>query len=235
MQPIAFAQWAHDIRNTLGTMSLYLERLESPAEPETLKIVARTNALIARAATMCNDAIRDAGRSGSDAQRHSFDLMQTIAQVFDLVAPIVPAPTELKLNGDGPVMVMADPQDVFRIIFNLIHNAVGVARQSDGIRRIDLTVEQKGATVRVRIADDGPGLPDAVRANLFRRGKSTTGGTGYGLSIARELAERNGGMLELAQGGAGTAFTLDLQRAKREARRSRPDTAGAWTIQPSFA
>jgi signal transduction histidine kinase len=234
MPTIAFAQWAHDIRNTLGTMSLYLERLERPSEPETLQVVALTNALIAKAAAMCNDAIRDAGAADS-AQRRSFDLMQTIAQVFDLVAPIVPAPVELALESDGPVMVMADPQDVFRILFNLIHNAVGVARRSDGIRRIELAVERKGASVRLRIADDGPGLPEAVRANLFRRGTSESGSTGYGLSIARELAERNGGMLELADIGAGTTFTLDLQGVKPNARRKAAARHGEWTMQPSFA
>ena len=104
----------------------------------------------------------------------------------------MPAATTLTLANSAPVHVTANPKDVFRILFNLIHNAVGVARAAGTPRRIELALEQTGATVTIRIADDGPGLPDDVRARLFRRGRSTTGGNGYGLSIARELAERNG-------------------------------------------
>ena len=231
MQPIALAQWAHDIRNTLGTVALYLETLERPAEPETIRIVALSNALISKAAGMCNDAMRDSAHGGNPPQRRGFDVTETINQVFDLVAPLVPASTALRVESGGPVQVMADPQDMFRILFNLIHNAVSVARRSK-MRRIEVLVEPVGAAVQIRIVDDGPGLPDAIRSNLFRRGQSTTGGTGYGISIARELAERNGGMLDLSPTARGTQFMLELQRVKTRSQRT---SRGAWALQPSFA
>lgn len=231
MQPVALAQWAHDIRNTLGTVALYLETLERPAEPETVRIVALSNALISKAAGMCSDAMRDSARSSTVARR-SFDVAETIKQVFDLVAPLVPTATALHVESDGPVQVMADPQDVFRIMFNLVHNAVSVARRSK-MRRITVLIEPAGATVRIRIVDDGPGLPEAIRSNLFRRGQSTTGGTGYGISIARELAERNGGMLELSPTARGTEFLLELQRVRTKAPRA--SSRGTWALQPSFA
>jgi signal transduction histidine kinase len=231
MQPIALAQWAHDIRNTLGTVALYLETLERPSEPETVQTVARTSALLAKAASMCNEAVREATRD-AEVKRREFDVMTTIQQVVNLVAPLAPAPTRLRVEGDGPVLVMADPQDVFRILFNLIHNAVGVARHCGNLRRIDLFVEPMGASVKIRIVDDGPGLPETVLPRLFRRGQSTTGGSGYGISIARELAERNGGMLDLAPAANGTAFVLELQRVKPERQSVSP---GVWSLQPSFA
>ena len=62
----------------------------------------------------------------------------------------------------------------------------------------------------VRIADDGPGLPAAIRKQLFRPGQSAVGGCGIGLAIARLLAERNGGMLELAPSARGTTFVLEF-------------------------
>jgi signal transduction histidine kinase len=234
MHAIALAQWAHDIRNTLGTVALYLETLERSSEPDTVATVARTNALLAKAAGMCADAVREASRNGVEVRRCSFDVMKTIGQVFDLVAPLVPAATVLRVEGRGPVMVMADPQDVFRILFNLVHNAVGVARRSDTVRRIELFVEPMGAAVRIQIVDDGLGLPDGIRSNLFRRGHSTTGSSGYGLSIARELAERNGGMLDLLPGGSGTAFLLELQRVQSQTQRT-PPAHDIWAMQPSFA
>jgi signal transduction histidine kinase len=213
MQPIALAQWAHDIRNTLGTVALYLESLERPAEPETTRIVTRSNTLLKKAASMCSDLMHEASRSDMGAQRRRFDVMRTIGEVYDMIAPVVPEPTTLSIANRGPVYVMADPNDVFRILFNLTHNAVGVARTAGTMRRLELSLEQRGATVTIRIADDGPGLPETVKARLFRRGRSTTGGSGYGLSIARELAERNGAILELSDRARGTEFTLELQGA----------------------
>jgi signal transduction histidine kinase len=211
MEPNALAQWAHDIRNTLGTVSLYLESLERPCETDTVRLLARSDALLKKATGMCSDLMREAVQNGTNVPRRPFDVRQTIEEVLGLIAPILPAATTLSLAGSEPVYVIADPKDVFRILFNLIHNAVGVARAAGMTRRIALALEQSEATVTIRIADDGPGLPEDVRAQLFRRGQSTTGGSGYGLSIARELAERNGALLNLADTVRGAEFTIELQ------------------------
>jgi len=213
MDPHAIAQWAHDIRNTLGTVALYLEALERPSRADTGRMLSRSDALLKKATSMCADLLREAGESGKEAPRRIFDVTRTIEEVVGLIAPIVPAGTTLNLASSGPVYVSANPKDVFRILFNLIHNAVGVARTTGTLRRISVALEPRDATVSIRIADDGPGIPDAVRERLFRRGRSATGGSGYGLAIARELAERNGAVLELSEAAPGTEFTIELQRA----------------------
>ena len=212
MDPNAIAQWAHDIRNTLGTVVLYLEALERPSRTDTVSMLARSDALLKKATSMCSELMREAGESGKPPRR-IFDVTRIIEEVVGLIAPIVPAGTRLSLSSSGPVYVTADPKDVFRILFNLIHNAVGVARTNASLRSIAVALERNDATVTVTIADDGPGLPDGVRERLFRRGRSATGGSGYGLAIARELAERNGAVLELSDSARGTQFTIELQRA----------------------
>ena len=211
MESNALAQWAHDIRNTLGTVSLYLESLEHPCETDTVRLLARSDALLKKATSMCSDLMREAVQSGTKVPRQPFDVRRTIEEVLGLVAPILPAATTLSLAGSEPVYVIANPKDIFRILFNLIHNAVGVARAAGMTRRIALALEQRDATVTIRIADDGPGLPEDVRARLFQRSRSMNAGSGYGLSIARELAERNGALLNLADTLRGTEFTIELQ------------------------
>jgi signal transduction histidine kinase len=213
MESHALAQWAHDIRNTLSTVALYLESLEPHLDGDAARILARGDALLKKATSMCSDLMHEAVQGDGSVRRQRFDVTQTIAEVLELIAPVVPVATTLSLSGSGPIHVVANPKDVFRILFNLVHNAVGVARKAGTMRRIALSLEQNDATVTIRIADDGPGLPDSVKARLFRSGGSTTGGTGYGLSIARELAERNGALLELSEQARGTAFTIALQGA----------------------
>jgi signal transduction histidine kinase len=211
MESNAIAQWAHDIRNTLATVSLYLESLERPCETDTVRLLARSNALLKKATSMCSDLMREAAQSGTNVPRRPYDVRRTIEEVLGLIAPILPAATTLSLAGSEPVYVIADPKDVFRILFNLIHNAAGVARAAGMTRRITLALEQSDATVIIRIADDGPGLPEDVRARLFQRSRSMSASSGYGLSIARELAERNGALLNLADTLRGTEFTIELQ------------------------
>jgi len=93
----------------------------------------------------------------------------------------------------------------------------------------------RSAPSSLRLADDGPGLPEAVRGRLFRRGTSGTGSSGCGLSIARELAERNGGVLELAEVRRGTTFVVELPRAAPAIDRVSSRCRSDGTLQPRFA
>ena len=85
-----------------------------------------------------------------------------------------------------------------------------LARQTGALWTIRVTVERSERTAGIIVSDDGPGLPGAVRAQLFRGGYSQTGGTGHGLSIARELAERNGGTLRIADVPRGATFIVEV-------------------------
>jgi len=208
MQQIALAQWTHDIRNALGTIALYVDTLECPENPQSIRTVASTQALLARVAAMCSGAAKQAN-GGPAATRARVDVTRTIAQVRELIASTLPAAVSLEADAQGLTPVMADAQDVFRILFNLLHNAATVAR-GGSLRAIRVTLARTGTTAVISIADDGPGVPAAVRSRLFLGGRSTTGGSGQGLAIARELAERNGGTLRLADTPHGATFVVEL-------------------------
>jgi signal transduction histidine kinase len=209
------AQWAHDIRNTLATLGLHLETLSRLSGSRGRDVADAAQALMSRAAAMCSDAMAQGAQS--EGRRRGFDIMKTIVQVANLLRPVAPEGFEIRVAASGCVFALGDPQDVFRILFNLMHNAIMIARSeadnsSGKMTNISVLVERAGSTVTLRIADDDPGLPKAIRAGLFQPqpGTSATGGCGLGLSIARELAERNGGMLQLAASARGTTFVLEL-------------------------
>ncbi|MBV2186946.1 MAG: HAMP domain-containing histidine kinase, partial [Rhizobium sp.] len=72
-------------------------------------------------------------------------------------------------------------------------------------------------SVALRVIDNGPGVPERARANLFQafRGSVTPGGTGLGLAVAAELVRLHGGTIELEPATSGAVFkvTLPLRRS----------------------
>jgi signal transduction histidine kinase len=214
----ALAPWAHDIRNTLTTVGLHLETLERLSGTRGRDAAHAAHALMSRAAAMCTEAILQGALEVPQIPPRGFDVMKTIVQIANLLRSITPEGFELRLAGSGSFLVLADQQEVFRIIFNLLHNAISIARRASEqpkMSSVTLLVERVGATVAVRIADDGPGLPSDVRKSLFRRRNAHVTANGMGLSIARELAERNGGVLRLVDSARGTTFLLELRAAGR--------------------
>jgi signal transduction histidine kinase len=203
-------QWAHDMRNTLTTVGLHLDTLERLAGSSGREAVEAAHALIRRATVMCEQALGHASRAEPLARRRPVDVVAAVRQVAELLAPVAPEAFDIRIRSNRSIAVMADPEHLFRVVFNLLHNAVTVARRHGTLKTVNVWAERSGATVVVRIADDGPGLPAQVRKHLFRPDVSATGGHGFGLSIARELAEKNGGTLALARSAKGTAFVLEL-------------------------
>ena len=141
------------------------------------------------------------------------DLVQTARDTVDLLASFAPEEFSFDIDHKASACVVAAPNDAFRILFNLMHNAVAVAqRRQKSLKSLVIRTEFGRSMTTMKLADDGPGLPLEIRGRLFgtppRRLSSTR--HGYGLAIARELAERNGGMLSVATSHHGTTFTLQL-------------------------
>jgi signal transduction histidine kinase len=203
-------QWAHDIRNLLTTIGLHLDSLARLSGAHGAKAASATHTLIARAAVMCSEAVTVADGDAARARRHPFDIASTVRQAIDLVEPLGPAGFSINFAGGGCHLVLGNHTDAFRIVFNLLHNAVSVARRSQKLRRIDVSIERERAVAVVRVADDGGGLPAQVLAALFRTPAQADAAHGHGLAIARELAERNGGMLTCKTSRKGSVFRLEL-------------------------
>nr|WP_239471562.1 HAMP domain-containing sensor histidine kinase [Olsenella profusa] len=107
-------------------------------------------------------------------------------------------------HGELPALVRADARALSRIADNLVANAARYARAE-----ISLALSWADGTLELDVADDGPGFAEAAldRAAepFWGESKGTGGHMGLGLYVARTLAERHGGSLELANGPHGGA------------------------------
>ena len=203
-------QWAHDIRNALAVTGLHLETLERLSGSAGRKAASAAQAVMKRASDLCNASIAQPARPGQGSRRRGFDLMLTIKEIAAILEPTVPQGFEIRIPPQAMCMVLGDPTDIYRILFNLVQNAAAVARSGARITFVSIDIEHQATMVAVRIVDDGPGLPKAIKSRLFRQTEFTTGGSGLGIAIARELAERNGASLRLTEGSRGTSYVLEL-------------------------
>jgi signal transduction histidine kinase len=114
------------------------------------------------------------------------------------------------IAGNHQAQVRVERQDLDEMIGNLVENA---AKYGGG--RVFVTVEPKGDKVDIEVEDDGPGIPEEMREELFARGArldTEKPGTGLGLAIVRDVAEIYGGSIHLEEsedlGGLLARLTL---------------------------
>ena len=116
-----------------------------------------------------------------------------------------------KLDQDSPILILED--DLYQIIFNLVENGIKY-NVAGGTLTIVLSREDDNAVIK--IADTGVGIPEDAIGHIFERfyrvdkaRSRKSGGSGLGLSIVRNMVERNGGSICVkSQNGKGTVFTV---------------------------
>ena len=197
----------HDLRNILATARLVTDGLTASAAPEVRRVAPRLLDAIDRAVVLCTKTL-DFSREGTPPLARSRFLL---APLIDEIAPgLAISEEDLVIEDAIPpdLAIQADRDQLYRVFMNLARNAVEA-----GAHRLHFSAARDGGTLIIEVADDGPGLPPKARENLFRPfyGSARPGGSGLGLSIARELIRAHGGELTLASStGAGTVFRLAL-------------------------
>lgn len=123
----------------------------------------------------------------------------------------------VEVQGEMSLKVLADQRRISRVLVNLIRNAV---EAMEGMGRVEIRAQAAGPMVRIEVADNGPGIPLAIRERVFEpfvtAGKR--GGTGLGLAIVKRVVENHGGhVMFQTESGVGTRFILDLPAADHPA------------------
>jgi PAS domain S-box-containing protein len=120
---------------------------------------------------------------------------------------------ERRLAGDLP-RISADADQLHQVFLNLLVNAQQALESRPAPRRICIRSERDGAGLRVEIADNGPGVAEAIRSRIFDpyfTTKPAGSGTGVGLAVSLGIVETHGGTLTVGcPPGGGAVFSVWL-------------------------
>lgn len=190
------ADASHQLRTPLTALSMRLEEIVATADDHeavkeeaaiALGQVERLTDVVQRLLTNARDP-----RSGSAVD---FDLDEVIRQQVEEWRPAYRNEGRtMVLTGARGLRAVGTPGAVAQVLATLVENAL-----MHGAGTVSLHTRVTGNQAVVEVGDDGPGVPPDLGARVFERTVSGRNSTGLGLAVARDLAEADGGRLELLQ------------------------------------
>ncbi|WEV27457.1 ATP-binding protein [Streptomyces sp. 71268] len=206
------ADASHQLRTPLTALSMRLEEITLTDEPETVKEeatialaqVERLTDVVQRLLTNSRDP-----RSGSAV---AFDLDEVVKQQIEEWRPAYRSEGRAVVrSGKKGLRAVGTPGAVAQVLATLIENSL-----MHGGGTVALRTRVTGNQAVVEVSDEGPGVPADLGARVFERTVSGRNSTGLGLAVARDLAEADGGRLELLQ-QQPPIFALFLSREAESA------------------
>jgi signal transduction histidine kinase len=212
---LAVSKINHELRNMLTTAQLLTDRLDRVSDDSVQRIAPRLVSTLDRAITFCETTLAYGRATEPLPQRRLIPLAPLIDELSNLtdLAPEVGIAFEARVPDD--LTIDADPDQLSRVLVNVVRNAVQALSQTgspEGEPRIHVSARREGSNVVILIKDNGPGIPERAKANLFTpfQGSAQKGGTGLGLPIAAELVQLHGGTIVLDEGVGRTCFKITI-------------------------
>jgi signal transduction histidine kinase len=211
----AVARIQHDLRNILANAQLASDRLSDSEDPVVKKLAPRLVASIDRAVSLATNTLRYGRADERPPQRKSLAVAPLVSEAADsaIEARISPIDICLENTIQPGLEIDADAEQLYRMVLNLVRNAVEALVERGTPGRICIAAERHGQRVRIDVIDNGPGIPPALCERLFQPFATAArpGGSGLGLAIARDLARAHGGDITLvATGDSGTTFRVEI-------------------------
>ncbi|OBA75198.1 hypothetical protein A5641_24465 [Mycobacterium sp. 1554424.7] len=198
----------HELRTPLSLLTTELElALRRPrSNPELIAAVRSALHETTRLSRLARDLLTVAD-TGRPAEAPTFDLSSRLREIGERYRPVLDG--QLDIDCPAGQYVRAEPNDVDRIIGNLIDNA-----GQHGAPPIAIVVQPSPDWVEIRVTDYGPGFPPGFLPHAFQRftradSARTSGGTGLGLAIVDSLTQRNHGTVTAVnRNGGGAEITV---------------------------
>ncbi|MCI0585784.1 MAG: ATP-binding protein [Planctomycetes bacterium] len=210
-------QIAHEIKNPLTPMRLstsLLQRAHREHPGDFDRVLERTTGTLLRQIDGLQKIASDFSAFAGGPRRSPRRLsLAEVAREFPEMYAGWAAERRVRFETSlAEAEVVADPEELRRLFINLLDNAFEAAGEGGGVR---LEVARDGKSAILRVEDDGPGIPEEVRARLFEPYFSTkTTGTGLGLAICRRIVADLGGTIALEpRPGRGTSARVTIPLA----------------------
>ena len=218
---------AHELRTPLAGLEGYLEGLLDGIFPPQAETFSQMHIEVRRLSRLVNDlqvlSRIEAGEIPLNSQE--FDLIGVIERVISQLRPQAQGLELTSSKPHGRLLVVADPDRTAQLLLNLVGNAIRYTPEGG---RITIHARVHDAFAEVAVEDSGIGIPAEALPYIFERFYRVdrsrarhSGGSGIGLTIARQLAWAMGGDLSAESEGPGKGstfrFTLPLaiQRSMR--------------------
>ncbi len=215
---------AHEIRNPLSGINIYLDTLEQMADsshdPEKTENIIRKIQSASDKIESIIKRVMDFSKPGEPRFAH-IDIRQPVEEAIQLTS-VTLRKSGIELRREitaAPVFCYADAHMIERVILNLINNAADAMKEPHIKNKIlEIAVTKNRSDARVSVCDSGPGIPaDAVRKIFDPFFSTKSYGTGIGLSLCHRIVTDHGGSLDVSAshlGGAGFTVRLPLKEEK---------------------
>jgi PAS domain S-box-containing protein len=225
MKDDVVATVSHELRTPITSIRGFVELLLDDAPQLTedqvrmLRTIDRSSEHLQRVAEdLLSDPGAGAGLSVAFAELDLRDLAADAVDSFETAATT--AGVTILLTAGEQVPVFGDPTRLHQLVGNLLSNAVKFSPRGG---QVQVVVDSVDTFARVQVLDEGPGIPEAERPQLFERfyrlastTESGVPGTGLGLAIAKSVAEAHEGFVDIADTpGWSTTFRVFLPLRQR--------------------
>jgi len=196
---------AHELKTPLTSIRLLAETLQSRVDAAQAVWVERLLNETLRLSHLVQDLLELSALNLGAASRSQWrwvDLASLVQEAWQSLEPLAkPRHQELHLSGLSQIYLWGDEQRLYRLVLNLLDNAVKYGKPDSPIH---VVLSEQGSQVRLEVYDHGPGLPEDQFELVFQpfyrtdtaRARSK-GGTGLGLAIVRQIVEVHGGTIQL--------------------------------------
>ncbi|WP_380165392.1 ATP-binding protein [Jannaschia sp. R86511] len=210
------ANVAHELRTPVAALRAELENLVDGVRPADDEALRDTLAQVERMGLLLDDLLDLARTEGGTGQLVAADVDLAVL-VGDVAGQVSSAHRGRPVDLDVPpgTRAWADEQRLRQVLTNLLDNACRHGGTDGAVRVLARPGPASGAVV-IEVQDDGPGVPEAMRAEVFERfrrggaGLPGDGGTGLGLAIARWAVALHGGRIAVVPSEVGCRVRVEL-------------------------
>ncbi|WP_165990109.1 ATP-binding protein [Streptomyces sp. YIM 98790] len=203
------ADASHQLRTPLTALSMRLEEIIATDDPETVKEEASIALAQVERLTDVVQRLLTNSRERRMESAVGFDLDEIVLQQIEEWRPAYRARGRVIVHSGKPgLRAVGTPGAVAQVLAALVENAL-----MHGGGTVAIRTRTAGNQVVVEVTDGGRGVPPSLGSRVFERAVSGRNSTGLGLAVARDLAEADGGRLELRQ-LRPPVFALFLSRAR---------------------